>query len=312
MPKIPRREKIFIAGDQRLAATVAAALLLAGEEVCLFAQTSELFSDRIRFLLAEERRRVSGSVFDNPFSVADDVPAACSLVLLFLSEERSVQEEALAHWEARCPPACTIAISMDAALLNKLQLQCIYPARLLGMNWVEPAHITHFLEIITNDKSDRQMADYWCEYARENWNKVPYLLTNGFSIRGRLMAALIREALWLVDKGYVEREDIDRACRNDPGYYLPFSGHFQYMDMMGTFIYGIVMKDLNPSLSKDNTPPAFFRRKLSAGAYGMDTGNGFYEYKNGEARFWDDLLLDFSHQISDLMENYSTPSKKLS
>ncbi len=304
MKNLLGRKKIFVAGDQRLAATVSVALLLAGEEVWLTQETGGLFSARIDDLLTEAVRHFPDAPADRYLHIADEVPAGCELVLLFAREDPGAQAALLSYWEKRSPAACTVAICMDAVLLSELQPLCSIPTRLLGMNWVEPAHTTKFLEIISNEKTDPSLAAYWHNYAQENWQKDPYRLTNGFSIRGRLMAALIREALWLVDKEYVEREDIDRACRNDPGYYLPFSGHFRYMDIMGTFIYGIVMKDLNPSLSKDTAPPAFFQQILLSGARGMENGEGFYHYAPGEAAFWDSLLLDFSYQVTDLMNRY--------
>src|SRR5690606_11021753 len=57
-------------------------------------------------------------------------------------------------------------------------------------------------------------------------------------------------AICLVENGYASIERIDRACRNNAGFYLPFEGNFRYMDLMGTYAYGMVMKDLNPDLAK--------------------------------------------------------------
>ena len=141
--------------------------------------------------------------------------------------------------------------------------------------------------------------------AKQHWQKDPYLLKNGRGIRSRMLTALMREAFFLVENDYVRIEDIDRACRNDAGYYLPFAGNFRYMDLMGAYMYGVVMQDLNPELSKDKHIPEFARKLFKSGAEGMQNGKGFYEYEEGEAEEWDNKFRKFSHEIKDVISKYN-------
>ncbi len=56
----------------------------------------------------------------------------------------------------------------------------------------------------------------------ERWGKEPSLIRKdirGF-ITNRLMYAMMREAFHLVENEYATYEDIDRACRNDFGYWI--------------------------------------------------------------------------------------------
>lgn len=115
---------------------------------------------------------------------------------------------------------------------------------------------------------------------------------------------MLREAFYLVDNGYVSVEGVDRGCRNDSGYYMSFAGNFRYMDLMGTFIYGLVMQDLNPELSKSSQLPAFFQDLIQQGRLGMDSGKGFFDYQPGETQHWDALFQRFSYQIAELMAKY--------
>jgi 3-hydroxybutyryl-CoA dehydrogenase len=115
---------------------------------------------------------------------------------------------------------------------------------------------------------------------------------------------MVREAFYLLENGYVSVEDIDRACRNDAGYYLPFAGNCRYMDLMGTYIYGVVMRDLNPELSKDRQIPAFFREIVSKERLGMETKQGFYPYQEGEVEQWEEVFRKFSYQIRQIIAKY--------
>ena len=119
------------------------------------------------------------------------------------------------------------------------------------------------------------------------------------------MYAMMREGIHLVENGYATIEDIDRACRNDAGYYLPFAGNFRYMDLMGAYMYGVVMQDLNPELSKNKHIPEFCRKLFQSGAEGMRDGKGFYEYEEGEAEEWEKKFRKFSYEIKDVISKYN-------
>jgi len=169
---------------------------------------------------------------------------------------------------------------------------------------VEPAHTTFFLEIISNKNTRNDLVKELSAVAHQHWQKDPYVVNTDYSVRGRMMSALIREAFYLIENGYVSFEDVDRACRNDAGYYFPFAGNFRYMDLMGTYIYGLVMKDMNPDLSKDRHIPQFFKDIIASGGEGMNNHKGFYKYSAEEVQRWNEVSTVFSYQIQKFIEKY--------
>ena len=76
------------------------------------------------------------------------------------------------------------------------------------------------------------------------------------------------------------------------------------MDLMGTYIYGLVMKDMNPDLSKDRHIPQFFTDIISKGGQGMENNIGIYKYKADTAKKWKQLSRTFSYQIQHVIEKY--------
>src|SRR5690606_27326180 len=139
---------------------------------------------------------------------------------------------------------------------------------------------------------------------KEDWEKDPYVLENNEGIRAKLLAALVREAFYLIENGYVGVEDIDRACRNDAGYYLPFAGNCRYMDLMGTWAYGAVMAELNPELSHSSHIPDFFMQITNAGGKGMENGEGFSTYSEEDKKMIQESFQKFSQEIRELMAKY--------
>lgn len=231
-------------------------------------------------------------------------PRQEKLVIAITPEDVSEKKEGIRKIEQYLPADAIIAINTKSVPLHILQENTTHQQRIIGANWVEPAHTTFFLEIITNEHTAGVCSEKFCTLATKHWNKDPYVLTSGLSIRTRMMCAMIREAFYLIKKGYVTPQDVDRACRNDPGYYFPFAGNFRYMDLMGGYLYGVVMKDLNPDLAKDREIPDFFNEIMEKEQYGMESGRGFYEYEEGEAENWHTLFRKFSYQIRDIIDKY--------
>lgn len=231
--------------------------------------------------------------------------AEISLAILVTAEDEEIKKAWLRRIEDKVSPGTLIAVNTETIGLDILQENALHPERVAGLNWTEPADQTFFLEIIANETTATSHTAYLEAIARAFWNKDPYVIHGNTGIRMRLLGALIREAFFLVQNGYADVEDVDRACRNDAGYYLPFAGNLRYMDLMGTYAYGMVMKDLNRELANDTELPAFFADIVRKGKESMEDGGGFYQYEEGEAMKWEGLLAKFSAEIHGLMGRYN-------
>jgi 3-hydroxybutyryl-CoA dehydrogenase len=288
---------VLVTGDGSLTCSVAVCLLEAGHMVSLYAEDAATTTPALLSLL-EGKRDYSLQVLP-----ALDDAMEYPLAIAITREDRSVKQVMIRQLESRLPPESIIAINTESIGLDTLHQEAHHPQRLCGLNWAEPAHTTPFLEVIANAAVDAEIIEQLCRLAEESWNKDPYRVEN-FGVRSRLISAIAREAFYLVQQGYASVEDIDRACRNDPGYYLPFAGNCRYMDLMGTYAYGIVMKDLNPDLCRDAELPAFFEEIVAQGGQGMENRQGLYSYTPAEAAEWKSLARRFSREIQQIMNKY--------
>src|SRR5699024_4136220 len=106
------------------------------------------------------------------------------------------------------------------------------------------------------------------------------------------------------ENGYASVEDVDRACRNDAGMYMPFAGNFRYMDLMGTDVYGVVMEKLNEELSVERNLPNFFIEIINNENWGVKSQKGFHSYKPEDIKQWEKKGRRYSYEIRELMEQY--------
>lgn len=229
----------------------------------------------------------------------------CKLVIECTLENIEIKKAVYAKIEAVVPDDTIITSNTSAIPISLLQRETQLPARFLGLHWMEPSHTTRFLEIICGDLSAVQNAE-WLYELSHLWGKEPILVRKdirGF-ITNRLMYAMYREAFNLVENGYATVEDVDRACRNSPGYWMTLVGVFRWMDLTGVPAYHTVMKDLFPTLSNQTDMPKLIDDIVKAGGKGVLNAKGFYDYTPEEAQEWQKTYEAFSYEIRRLALKY--------
>lgn len=300
------KSPILIIGNGRLAYSVSVCLLQAEHPITLVTKNKEHAVNCINDHFLELSKITSIVPKWNLLEITSslDCKPDFRIGIAITSENLIEKKTAIKQLEKKLCADSIIGINTESIPLSILQEACNYPERIIGVNWVEPAHTTYFLELISNVKTNKKLADNLFGLAKTHWNKDPYLISNDSSIRAKILGVMAREAFYLVQNGYASIEDIDRACRNDAGYYLPFSGNFRYMDLMGTYAYGLVMKDLNRELSKESNVPVFLEEIIEQGGLGMENNKGFYKYEDGDVKRWNEMFVKFSYQIQYIINKY--------
>lgn len=229
----------------------------------------------------------------------------CALVIECTLEDLSIKKSVFQKIEAVIKREALLTSNTSAIPISILQKQTQHPERFFGLHWAEPSHTTRFLEIICGELSDASKGEYLYALS-EGWNKEPTLVRKdirGF-ITNRLMYAMYREAFYLVENGYATVEDVDRACRNNPGYWMTLVGVFRWMDLTGVPAYHAVMKDLFPTLNNSTEVPKLIDDIVKSGGKGVANANGFHTYTEEEAKLWEETFKEFSYEIRKLALKY--------
>ncbi|TYR35603.1 3-hydroxyacyl-CoA dehydrogenase [Sphingobacterium phlebotomi] len=287
---------IMVVGQDQLTYSVACSLLDGGHPVLL------LTDDR-----GAAERYVRKEIHDcTKLAVITDWPKeiTAKLVILVTPDKLLAKHQCINQVENRASKDTIIAVNMESIGLEQIQADSTRPTRIFGLNWSYPVHRTFFAEIISNAETDPAMLAQLENWVNVYGKKDACTVKNGFSIRARMMAAMLREGLYLVENEFASIESVDRACRNDAGFYMSFVGNFRYMDLMGTYAYGMVMKDLNRELSNRITLPKILQEKKDKEETGMAKGKGFYTYSAEEKAYWDTIFRTFSQEIQQLIKKY--------
>jgi 3-hydroxybutyryl-CoA dehydrogenase len=229
----------------------------------------------------------------------------CRLVIECTIESEAIKKTVYSKIESVIADDALMTSNTSAIPISLLQKLTCKPERFFGLHWAEPSHTTRFLEVICGELSDIEKGEYLYELSH-SWGKEPTLVRKdirGF-ITNRIMYALYREAFYLVENGYASVEDVDRACRNNAGYWMTLVGVFRWMDLTGVAAYHNVIKDLFPTLSNSTETPKLIDDIVKAGGRGVSNAHGFYSYTPEEAKLWEDTFTAFSYEIRKLALKY--------
>jgi len=306
--------RIGVVGLGLMGSSIVTCILAAGHEVTALTRnierTDEARKRITNFLvqLQEEKmlKEDPGKILKN-LTITDDYSLFTNheIVIESIIENVDEKKQVFQQLEGILSSTAVIGTNTSAIPVTILQSDLKHPERLLGIHWGEPAHILRFLEVICGEKTDIRYAERIVALAEE-WGKEPSLVKRdirGF-ITNRLMYSMMREAIYLVENGYATIEDIDRACRNDMGYWITFAGLFRFMDLTGIPAYLTVMKDLFPELNNSTKAPHFIDELVTSGAKGVSNAHGFYSYTKESAEKWEKLFIKFTYEIRKLAEKY--------
>jgi len=311
---VPQEIEIGVVGLGLMGCSICTCLLMAGHAVIAVAPIPiDLVhaENRIRKHLTKsiEENLIKGdlSSYLSKLTITEDYGQLknCALVIECTIENIDIKKVVYNKIENVITKDALLVSNTSAIPISILQQQTNLPNRFFGLHWAEPSHTTRFLEIICGNQSDVSLGENLYDLSHF-WGKEPTLVRKdirGF-ITNRLMYAMYREACSLVENGYATIEDVDRACRNNPGYWMTLVGVFRWMDLTGVPAYHTVMKDLFPTLSNSTEVPKLIDDIVKDGGKGVLNAKGFYNYTEEEAKLWEETFTEFSYEIRKLALKY--------
>jgi 5-formyl-3-hydroxy-2-methylpyridine 4-carboxylate dehydrogenase len=163
--------------------------------------------------------------------------------------------------------------------ITKLQSHISNPGRFAGMHWSNPPHIIPMIEVIGGTQTAPETVTVIRELIR-SLGLLPVVVKKdipGF-VENRVLYALLREVVDLVERDVIAPEDIDTCVSWGIGYKLAVIGPMALLDMAGLDIYQSVASFLNVDLaSRQDVAPGILE-KIAAANLGIKSGKGIYSY----------------------------------
>jgi 3-hydroxybutyryl-CoA dehydrogenase/5-formyl-3-hydroxy-2-methylpyridine 4-carboxylate dehydrogenase len=214
--------------------------------------------------------------------IADSL-AACvadaDLVIETVPEKLELKAEIFKAVEPLVGGSCVLASDTSGIPITKLQAAVARPERVIGMHWSNPPHIIPVIEVIAGAQTNAATVAWMVETIK-GLNLLPVVVKKdvpGF-VENRVLYAIMREAVDLVEQGVIDAEALDTCVSWGIGYKLSVVGPMALLDMAGLDIYQAVGSYLNKELCNRVDVGRFVTDRTAQGKLGIKTGGGIFSY----------------------------------
>jgi 3-hydroxyacyl-CoA dehydrogenase len=213
-----------------------------------------------------------------------DALAGADMVIEAVPEKLELKQQVFADFEQHVSPEAVLASNTSGIPITKIAEGLEHPERVIGMHWSNPPHLIPMIEVIPGEKTAPEVAAT-TEELIDRIGYHPCTLKKevpGF-VENRVLYAIMRECLALVDEGVVDAEALDLNVKWGIGYKLAVVPPMALLDMAGLDIYNSVASYLNQDLSNERGVSSSITERVEQGKLGMKTGGGLFEYDADKA-----------------------------
>ena len=194
-------------------------------------------------------------------------------------ERKDIKQQVLQEIEGLVADNAIIASNTSGIPISDLAAVTRVPGRVVGMHWSNPPHLIPVIEVIRGQATTEETANATVAMV-EAIGMVPALVDKDIAgfVENRILYAIMREALHLLDEGVASAEAIDTITKWGIGYKLAVIGPLELLDVAGLDIYTSVASYLNKDLNASSDISSTVTSKVSEGKLGMKTQGGLFEY----------------------------------
>ena len=170
--------------------------------------------------------------------------------------------------------------STSGLSISEMGRQSGFPAQVIGTHFWNPPHLMPLVEVVPGRGTAEETVRATMQFCR-SIGKQPVRVNAdvpGF-IGNRLLHAMWREAIEIVDQGIASAEDVDRVAEMTFGLRLPAVGPLENMDLVGLDLIETIHKYLLPDLAANRAPGRLLESLVQNSKLGMKTGSRFYDWK---------------------------------
>jgi 5-formyl-3-hydroxy-2-methylpyridine 4-carboxylic acid 5-dehydrogenase len=207
------------------------------------------------------------------------------LVIENVPEDIAIKAQTYRAIDPLIDASVIVASDTSGIPISKLQAHISHPERMVGMHWSNPPHIIPMIEVIGGERTAPATVTAIRDLIR-SIGLLPVVVRKdvpGF-VENRVLYALLREAVDLVERGVIAPEDLDTCVSWGIGYKIAVIGPMALLDMAGLDIYKSVSSFLNADLSNRSDVAPMVLEKTGASKFGIKSGEGVFSYTPEEIK----------------------------
>lgn len=255
-----------VVGAGLMGAGIAQVLARAGHEVRLYDQRPGVAVQQVAAAGYSNLMRSS--------SIGEAVEG-CDLVIEAIPELLDAKTSLLRALASMCPHA-VVASNSSSFGPTALSPYAADPSRLLVAHFFNPATVVPLVELVPSEETDPSVLDWVADLLASAGKTVVKLRRDvpGF-VANRLQAAILREALNLVDMCVVEPAELDLIVTSSIGTRWSLAGPLRIADLGGLDVFAALSARIFPDLDGAERATAL-EDLVSKGRLGAKVGRGLY------------------------------------
>ncbi len=285
------KNRVVVIGAGLMGPGIAACAALAGHPTLLLARTAE------KAAAGEVRARGHiDQLLDNQLVTAEQAAATENLmssgtdlapyindtfmVIESINENLALKQALFRNLDALLPPDVILASNTSGLRITRISQDMAHPERALTTHFWFPPHLVPLVEVVMSEHTDLTLAEKMREILL-GWGKVPVLVRRDLpgQLANRILQAVIREAVYIVELGLASAEDVDTAIKMGMGIRFPAWGPLEHIDTVGLDLGLSVQRDVLPGLCNATEPGHYLTNLVADGMLGYKTGQGFYDWR---------------------------------
>lgn len=208
-----------------------------------------------------------------------NVGRQADVVLECICEEMAAKVTLLRALSGAASRGAVFCSSTSGLSISEMGSRSGFPRQVVGTHFWSPPHLMPLVEVVVGSGTAEEAVGVAMQFCR-SIGKQPVRVNidaPGF-IGNRMLHALWREAIDIVERGIASPEDVDTVAKLTFGLRQAVLGPLEHMDLAGLDLIYAIHGYLLASLAANPGAGGLLKQMVEKGWLGMKSGRGFYDW----------------------------------
>ncbi|NFT07325.1 MULTISPECIES: 3-hydroxyacyl-CoA dehydrogenase family protein [unclassified Clostridium] len=287
-------KNIAVLGTGTMGHGIALLSARAGLNVKMYGRTDESLDRGISSIIASlNRLTIQGKLNESEcqeiisrikgVKTLEEVAKDTDFIIESVAENLELKQNIFRKLDLICKPEVILASNTSGLSPTDIARNTTNPERVVIAHFWNPPQLIPLVEVVPGEKTNKDTVEKTVEWVNFIGKKAVKMEKEclGF-IGNRLQLALLREAMYIVEKGWAKPEEVDKAMEYGHGRRLPVTGPLCSADLGGLDIFNNISSYLFKDLCSYTEPSKLMEEKVKDNKLGTKNGEGFYKWNNEE------------------------------